>query len=129
MVPAMGRMDQVPPGGSSEPMPVTTGTYRHWRQSQPSGSPHVYEPGPLQQLAITRGVYEQARAGIAMVMPASRPCVAAALTLYSEILDRVEDIDYEIFSQRATVGKPRRLAVAAGGITRAWGARLRHGSR
>jgi len=38
-------------------------------------------------------------------------------------------IDYEIFSVRATVGMPRRLAVAAGGITRAWGARLRHGSR
>ena len=83
----------------------------------------------VEQHAIARGVYGQARAGIAMLAPASRPCVAAALTLYSEILERVEDIDFEIFSMRATVGKPRRLAVAAGGITRAWGARLRHGSR
>ena len=50
-----------------------------------------------------------------MLIPASRPCVAAALTLYSEILERIEEIDFEIFSQRATVGKPRRLAVAGRG--------------
>jgi len=99
-----------------------------WCQANRRTDPRVRR-ALVEQLAITRGVYQQARAGIAMVMPASRPCVEAALTLYSEILDRVEDIDYAIFGQRATVGKPRKLAVAAGGITRAWGARLRHGSR
>ncbi|BBX48765.1 phytoene/squalene synthase family protein [Mycobacterium cookii] len=83
----------------------------------------------VEQHAIVRGVYEQARTGIEMLAPVSRPCVAAALTLYSEILERIEELDFEIFSQRATVGKPRRLAVATAGITRAWGARLRHGSR
>ena len=57
------------------------------------------------------------------------PCVAAALTLYSEILERIEEIDFEIFGQRATVGNARRLAVAGGGIGRSWSARLRHGSR
>jgi 15-cis-phytoene synthase len=99
-----------------------------WCQANRRTDPRVRR-ALVEQLAITRRVYKQAKAGIAMVMPASRPCVAAALTLYSEILDRVEDVDYEIFRVRATVGKPRRLAVAAGGITRAWGARLRHGSR
>jgi 15-cis-phytoene synthase len=99
-----------------------------WCQANRRTDPRVRR-ALVEQHAITRGVYKQARAGIAMVMPSSRPCVAAALTLYSEILDRVEDIDFEIFSLRATVGKPRRLAVAATGITRAWGARLRHGSR
>jgi phytoene synthase len=64
-----------------------------------------------------------------MLSPVSRPCVDVALTLYSEILDRIEDIDFEIFSRRATVGNGRRLAVAGAGITRAWGARLRQGSR
>jgi len=110
---------------------VATGVDREllgWCQANRRTDPRVRR-ALVEQLAITRGVYEQARAGIAMLTPASRPCVAAALTLYSEILDRVEDIDYEIFSVRATVGMPRRLAVAAGGITRAWGARLRHGSR
>lgn len=83
----------------------------------------------VEQHAIARAVYGQARLGIEMLIPASRPCVTAALTLYSGILERIEEIDFEIFSQRATVGKPRRLAVAAAGITRSWGARLRHGGR
>ncbi len=99
-----------------------------WCQTNRRTDPRVRR-ALVGQHAIARGVYAQARAGIAMLRPASRPCVAAALTLYSEILERIEEIDFEIFSQRATVGNPRRLAVAAAGITRAWGARLRHGSR
>ncbi len=80
------------------------------------------------QHAITRAVYEQARPGIKALAPASRPCVSAALTLYSEILERIEAIDFEIFAQRATVGKPRRLAVAAAGLGRVWANRIRYGS-
>jgi phytoene synthase len=83
----------------------------------------------VEQHEIARGVYKQARPGIEMLLPASRPCVAAALTLYSEILQRIEEIDFEIFSERASVGKPRRLAVAAKYIARAWGARVSDRSR
>ena len=79
-----------------------------------------------EQHAITRRVYAAARPGVAQLAPASRPCVETALKLYSEILDRIEEIDFEIFAQRATVGKGRRLAVAGAGVVRAWGARLRH---
>jgi phytoene synthase len=79
-----------------------------------------------EQHAITRQVYVQARPGVAQLAPASRPCVETALRLYSEILDRIEEIDFEIFSQRARVGKARRLAVAGTGVVRAWGARLQH---
>lgn len=81
-----------------------------------------------EQHAICRTVYEQARPGIDALAPASRPCVAAALTLYSEILDRIEAIDFEIFGRRATVGKPRRIAVGVKGIGKAWAIRLRDGS-
>ncbi|BBX18334.1 phytoene synthase [Mycolicibacterium duvalii] len=81
-----------------------------------------------EQHAITRGVYEQARPGIDVLAACSRPCVAAALTLYSEILDRIETIDFEIFGRRATVGKPRRLAVAVAGLGKAWASRVRSGS-
>ena len=66
------------------------------------------------------------RGRVAQLAPASRPCVETALTLYSEILDRIEEIDFEIFSQRARVGRGRRIAVAGAGVVRAWGARLRH---
>ena len=53
---------------------------------------------------IARQVYRYAADGVAMLAPRSRPCVATALTLYSEILDRIEDCDFAVFSQRATVG-------------------------
>lgn len=81
----------------------------------------------VEQHAITRGVYTYARRGIDLLEPRSRPCIGAALTLYSEILDRIEEIDFAVFGTRATVGTGRRLTVAAGGLTRAWRARL--GSR
>ena len=74
---------------------------------------HAHHPGRLRH----------ARPGIALLAPPSRPCVAAALTLYSEILDRIEDIDFAIFSQRATVGNPRRLRSPAAGIRPRRGAR------
>jgi 15-cis-phytoene synthase len=72
---------------------------------------------------ITRGVYRFARIGVNLLAPRSRPCVTTALTLYSEILDRIEAIDFAVFSRRATVGPRRRLQVAAAGLIRAWRAR------
>jgi 15-cis-phytoene synthase len=69
---------------------------------------------------ITREIYRFAAGGIALLAPRSRPCVTTALTLYSEILDRIEDSGFSVFSQRATVGMPRRLRVAGGGLLRAW---------
>jgi phytoene synthase len=80
-----------------------------------------------EQHAATRRVYEVARRGIDLLDPRSRPCVAAAYTLYSEILDRIEYIDFAIFDQRATVGTGRRLQVAGVGLVGAWRARLTHG--
>jgi phytoene synthase len=79
----------------------------------------------VEQHAATRRVYEFARIGIALLHPRSRPCIAAALTLYSEILDRIEEIDFAVFSQRASVGTGRRLQVAGGGLIKAWAARGR----
>lgn len=77
----------------------------------------------VEQHAETRRVYTYARKGISMLAPRSRPCVAAALTLYSEILDRIEQLDFAVFSQRASVGTGRRLRVAASGLAQAWAAR------
>lgn len=72
---------------------------------------------------ITRRTYRVAAEGIAMLAPRSRPCVATALTLYSEILDRIEDSGFAVFSRRVTVGTARRLRVAGAGLIRAWRAR------
>lgn len=75
------------------------------------------------QHAVTRDIYRTAHKGIALLAPQSRPCVQAAFTLYSEILDRIEDIDFAVFSQRASVGIGRRLQVFTGGLIRARRAR------
>ena len=94
-----------------------------WCQTNRRTDPRVRR-ALIDQDAAARRVYAVARQGIEMLAPASRPCVAAALTLYSEILERIEEIDFEIFGQRATVGKVRRLAVAGNGIVQSWSARL-----
>jgi 15-cis-phytoene synthase len=73
---------------------------------------------------IARQVYRYAADGIDLLAPRSRPCVATALTLYSEILDRIEESDFAVFSGRATVGTARRLRVAGKGLLRSWRARL-----
>lgn len=99
-----------------------------WCQANRRTDPRV-RAALREQHAIARQVYGQAQRGVEMLIPASRPCVATALVLYSGILERIEAMDFEIFGTRATVGKPRRIAVAGAGIVRAWGARIRHGSR
>ncbi|MCW2519479.1 MAG: crtB [Mycobacterium sp.] len=77
----------------------------------------------VEQHAATRRIYDHAGQGVALLQPRSRPCVEAALVLYSQILDRIEDIDFAVFSQRATVGTARRIRVAAAGLAKAWRAR------
>lgn len=74
---------------------------------------------------LTRGIYRFAGDGVRMLAPWSRPCVATAFTLYSEILDRIEASDFAVFSQRAKVSTARRVQVAGGALFRAW--RARHG--
>jgi 15-cis-phytoene synthase len=78
------------------------------------------------QHETTRGIYRFAANGVAMLAPRSRPCVATALTLYSEILNRIEDNDFSVFSHRATVGTTRRLHVAGSALFQSWRARFAH---
>ena len=75
------------------------------------------------QHGITGDVYRFAAHCVRLLSPQSRPCVSSALTLYSEILDRIEDSDFAVFSHRATVRTTRRLQVAGTGLLRAWRAR------
>jgi 15-cis-phytoene synthase len=93
----------------------------HWNQRTDKRVRHAL----VDQHAETRRIYDFARKGIAMLKPRSRPCIAAALTLYSEILDRIEELDFAVFSQRATVGTGRRIQVAANGLAKAWAVQLR----
>jgi phytoene synthase len=72
----------------------------------------------------TRGLYRSARRGIPLVHPTSQDCLYTAATLYEEILDRVEQADFNVFGPRLTVSRGRRAAVAARGVIRARAARI-----
>ncbi|MFC0626451.1 phytoene/squalene synthase family protein [Kribbella deserti] len=75
------------------------------------------------QIATTRAIYRRAEPGIAMLAPVSRPCVRTAYVLYSEILERIEAAEYDVFSRRASVGTRRKATVAAAAFARALWAR------
>jgi len=75
------------------------------------------------QHARTRQIYAFAQAGVAMLAPVSRPCVATALSLYARILDEVERGDFAVFSHRARVGQTRRIMTAGPALARALWAR------
>ncbi|MCX4094715.1 phytoene/squalene synthase family protein [Nocardia sp. alder85J] len=91
----------------------------HWCQAHRRTDPRVRRALAAQH-ARTREIYRYARRGIDLLEPRSRPCVAAAHTLYGEILDRIEDLDFDIFVHRARVGIPRRAAVGAAGLWQSW---------
>jgi 15-cis-phytoene synthase len=94
-----------------------------WCHSHRRTDPRVRDALEAQH-EITRDIYRFADRGIAMLAPRSRPCVATALTLYSEILDRIEDSDFSVFSHRASVGTTRRLQVAGSALFRSWRVRI-----
>ncbi len=59
-----------------------------------------------------RELYRSADLGVALLPPASGRCVGAARTLYSEILDRIEAVGYDVFTHRAVVPLARKVAIA-----------------
>ncbi len=78
------------------------------------------------EVARTREVYAGARAGWAMLPPASARCVRVAHLLYEGILDQVEASGYRVLEQRAIVPPRRRAALVAAGLTGAGPARIGH---
>ncbi|RKS79878.1 phytoene synthase [Actinomadura pelletieri DSM 43383] len=55
--------------------------------------------------------YRRAREGIEMLVPSSRPCIRAAVTLYGGILDRIAAADHDVLAGRARVPRRRRAAI------------------
>lgn len=60
-----------------------------------------------------RELYRSADEGIALLPPASARCVRAARVLYSQILDRIEAADDDVFSARARVPTRTKVATVA----------------
>ena len=67
------------------------------------------------QIERNRALYRLADTGIAMLPRRSARCVAAARLLYSQILDRIEAADFDVFAHRVRVPTARK-AITAGRI-------------
>lgn len=61
------------------------------------------------QIRRARAYYIEAAKGIRYLIPDSRWPVWTALMLYQGILDVIEQNDYDVFTQRAFVSKPRKI--------------------
>ncbi|MBD1836584.1 phytoene synthase [Cyanobacteria bacterium FACHB-472] len=61
------------------------------------------------QIQRARKFYREAEKGISYLSPEVRWPVWAALMLYSQILDVIEQNDYDVFTKRAYVPTPRKL--------------------
>ena len=75
------------------------------------------------QIQRVRDLQAEAAPGIMQLEASSRACIEAASELYCGIVDEVEKIDYQIFTQRATTSTWRRLRVALPAYLRAIAAR------
>ncbi|GAB49780.1 DUF5914 domain-containing protein [Mobilicoccus pelagius] len=65
------------------------------------------------QIDRNRELYRQAEPGVAMLPPASARCVGAALSMYADILTRIEKADYDVFTQRRRVSPAGKVALTA----------------
>jgi phytoene synthase len=68
------------------------------------------------EIARCRELYRAAEPGIAMLPGRSARCIRAAHNLYARILDRIEGQSYDVFSSRASVTTPTKLAVVGRGL-------------
>jgi 15-cis-phytoene synthase len=65
------------------------------------------------ELERTRRYYESADVGIPYLPSTSARCIRTARRLYSEILDRIEAADYDVFTRRVRVPGWRKALVVA----------------
>ena len=63
------------------------------------------------EIARCRELYSSADLGTAMLPPTSQRCIQAARDLYSGILDKIEEADYDVFTSRVRVTTSRKLAM------------------
>ncbi|HSK25500.1 MAG TPA: phytoene/squalene synthase family protein [Jiangellales bacterium] len=75
------------------------------------------------EIARVRDLSRSASAGIPLLAPESRPCIAAAQELYVGLVDEVERIDSPVFTRRARTSAARRARVAGPAYLRALAAR------
>jgi phytoene synthase len=86
--------------------------------------PHLRRPTPewralmAFEIERTREYYRSADLGLPMLPTSSARCIQAARRLYSEILDRIERANGDVFSERARVPTARKALVVGRSLLR-----------
>jgi len=70
--------------------------------------------------------YQSARELLPLIDAESRPALWVLVTIYHQLLKRIEKANYDVFSQRASVPTVQKLAILAAGMTQMALTRLRH---
>jgi phytoene synthase len=65
------------------------------------------------EIARCRELYDSADKGLAMLPKRSRKAITAARRLYSRILDKIEEHNYDVFSSRASVSTTSKAVMVA----------------
>jgi phytoene synthase len=65
------------------------------------------------EIARCRELYRSADLGLALLPPRSARCINAARVLYSRILDKIEELDFDVYAQRARVPTAEKAALVA----------------
>ncbi|MDX2064632.1 MAG: phytoene/squalene synthase family protein [Fimbriimonadaceae bacterium] len=72
------------------------------------------------QIGRARELYARSDLGIPALPSFARPAVRCARLLYAQILDKIEQRGYDVFSGRARTSRSEKLATAARVLARAW---------
>jgi phytoene synthase len=68
--------------------------------------------------ARAENYYQSAQQLLPLIDPESRPALWVLVTIYHQLLKRIEKADYDVFSERASVPKLQKLAILGVGMTR-----------
>lgn len=63
------------------------------------------------EIARCRDLYASADVGTSMLAPSSQRCIQAARDLYSGILEKIEEVNDDVFTERVRVTTARKLAM------------------
>jgi phytoene synthase len=72
------------------------------------------------EMGRARELYARADLGIPALPGFARPAVRCARLLYAQILDKIEQRGYDVFTGRARTSRSEKLATAARVLARAW---------
>jgi len=91
----------------------------------PAAPPTANERALLAAIAQrAENFYQSAEELLPLIAPESRPALWVLVSIYHGLLKRIEHADYDVFTTRASVPKPKKLCILAAGLARLLWARL-----